>query len=89
MMDSHQVSMKLQPVPVDSAVFSLIINLGETEVEERRASSGHDNTLTIQHTCAAACWAAASGHSLSQHVEEVFHSAERPVPPIRRPRSQI
>ena len=64
---------------VDSAVFSLIINPGETEVEELRASPGHDNTLTIQHTCGAACWAAASGQSLHQHVEEVFHSAERPV----------
>lgn len=73
---------------VDSVLFSLIINLRETEVEELGASPGHDNTLAIQHTCAAACWATALGQSLSQHVEEVFHSAERPVPPIRRPWSQ-
>lgn len=71
--------MNLQPVSMNSAVFSLIINLGETEVEVRRASPGHDNTLTIQHTCAAACWDAASGQKLSRHVEEVFHSAEGPL----------
>lgn len=74
---------------VDLAVFSLIINLGETEVEGLEALPGYDNTLTIQHTCAAACWAAASGQNLSQHVEEVFHSAECPVPSIQQPWSQI
>lgn len=81
--------MNLCPVSMNPAVFSLIINLGETEVEERRASPGHDNTLTIQYTCAAACWDATSGQKLKQHVEEVFHSAEHPAPPTQQPWSQF
>lgn len=51
-------------------------------MEELGASPAQDNTLTIQPTCAAACWATARGlEPLSQHVEEVFHSAERPAHP--------
>lgn len=76
---------KFVTVSMNSTVFSLIINLGETEVEE----PGHDNTLTIQCTCAAACWDAASGQKLDQHVEEVFHSAEHPVPAMQQPWSQL
>lgn len=74
---------------MDSIVFSLIITLPETEVEELRVSPGHDNTSTIQHTCGVGWRAAAPGQSLRQHVEEVFHSAERPAPPMPRPRSHI
>lgn len=86
---SHRGCTHLQPVSVSSVVFSLITNQTGTEVEERRASPGHHNTLTIQCICAAPGWDAAPGQKLDRHVEEVFHSAERPAPPARRPRSQL